>query len=457
MSFFSQQNLIDWNNSSPADNILSQGWIMPLPSDFGVQSIMASAGFRGDQFISQFSQTGTSAEPKSNLCGSLTFRRRDMSIDIPETGTVGSRMLEYDYVFGNTALEPAIEIQAIVNTINGSQPVFQNVLTARTANYLYSPEGPDGPKFIRGGNNLSLLVNRSYLRALANRWKGQSRELKRRTKSGGYYGNDPQQSDSSTGQECTVVAGIQWANVTISAGSATWAGSPDNASSTSARKALLSWPGGIKARFATTTRKNSPTLIDTRPGGSKRSDGYELIYNKSQTDTILTDEIFDSIWLDDCGRFDANQAALDAIGWRAVSNDANFGSSDDASYIGRIRLISADGKSYRVTVRSGINPFQGTQSTHIVTIAAPAEFALTRADGGNYIITKIEVSDNGWKNVTGTVTAGGNPGPNVGLLEVKKSRKGSRLGFQGYPVDGILPNRYFMRQVFEHKAIAATE
>lgn len=460
MPIFSQQIFVDWQGIYAADNIRSQGWIMPLPLEVGEFLQRASAGFGGDQFIQQFRTVGTNSEPKRNICGSLTFRRRDMSVNSPDTGMVGNRILEFDYVFANTAIEPAVKLQAVVNITNGSQPADQNGLTDRTASYLFYPEGAEGPKVKRGENNLSRVVDHSYLRGIANTWKSKPSELKRRTSfATARNGLTPHQSDSSEGNECSVVPGIQWANITLPEGNSTWIGTPDGTSGNSGREPLVSWGGTVRAGIITTTRKNSPSLIDTQPGRPTAPMMVGEIYNESKTDSYLSDEIFERIWLDTRGRFDPNQSALDNIGWCSSTQDSGITSTSDVSYIGKVSLMSADGKDYRVTVRSGSDPAQGTQSTHLVSIDNPASIALERLKAGAYVITKIEVFDDGWKDVTGTVTVSDHPGPNVGLLEVRKSRKGSRFGFRAYAegANNIVANRYFLSQQFEHWGRAATE
>lgn len=489
---------------------------LPFPGTDLVQR-EAFAGLEGsDLGFDQFKFIGTSSYPTSNICGTLRYRRfhtrRGEAEDAvflsdnygigvyagaPESSlTYDTWEQEVDYRFVNERDEdyvdpetgeheerwlPVVQIYFVVDS-NDGPPFglsFNGVgVDATEKKYqYYNVESEDGEEVVKlvnhGSTTLSLLIDHDYFKIRIQQWENLPSSARRRSNGGLSWGGVVATSDSKEGVFCYIGGGQWYAMADLSE-----VGTVEDGEFYE-----RGWSGGVKVNVPHTRRKNAPVVHDNKVE-SADSDIYRLTVSEA----ILAEEIFVRRWLDDCGTYDpAGANTFNGMGWRpmepasldevaTVPPAAQGGASTG-------QLLSADGKTYRVTLEvMGYDEgeFEATvQKTVLVNVESgdPGDFDLRLPDSNTASISSVRVASiqrqavgGGWESITETAGVISNmPGNGVLLLCIAKARRGSRWGFPqyydaGWPDDveehGVSQSndmRFFKKQLFRHKAKATTQ
>jgi len=226
-------------------------------------------------------------------------------------------------------------------------------------------------------------------------------------------------------------------------------------------------------------RQNAPYLYDLTYNAETSQ-----IYNQGITEAELTEEIFVERWLDDYGKYDpeSDSQAFHELSWRPMDFDMvdtimNGRLAPEYGGKSRCRLISADGKSYRVTLAQ----FAYLDPDPLVTLP-PKVLLVNFPDGadfnyefeeypGHYFssqLTKLEVKlgDGTYQELTlepGMIR--GRLFPGTRLFSMVQVRDGKRWGFLQYAQGGGYPDpetliygiersgaaRYFSKQRYRQR------
>ena len=238
---------------------------------------------------------------------------------------------------------------------------------------------------------------------------------------------------------------------------------------------IKGWPGQARVHVPHVQRQNAPEIED-----KLHPNAYEL-YNVGFTEEILLDEITDGQWLDQYGRYDpTGLATFSDMGWRPVDfmelqHERAILAPALLGGAGRVRLRSADGNDYRLTIeyKGYVGESTELSVTRTVTVSvspsSPGEFELlgppTDFPPAEIIIARAEKnSGDGYAEVPSSDLVRSLPYPGAGMLCAIQTRSGRRWGFHALDIPSDtdpMPanvNSYYQRKIFRqsHRAISAS-
>lgn len=423
----------------------------------------------------------------SNICGSEKFQREDASYTnlvynftlLKNETKRYSTVREYDYVVIDEALpdlidedgvhtpqwKPVITFTQIINLAQGDPQARTggDVQSAELQNNYYIDEKNERKH--GGKSTLSKPIEMEYLKEKLKKWKGLPSSARRRTETLGYYGNAITTTESKSGQKCSITGG-QWyfrSNIAADYGVVGDYGYAKG------------WPGQARVHVPHVQRQNAPEIED-----KLHPNAYEL-YNVGFTEEILLDEITDGQWLDQYGRYDpTGLATFSDMGWRPVDfmelqHERAILAPALLGGAGRVRLRSADGNDYRLTIEykgyvGGATELSVTRTVTVsVSPSSPGEFELlgppTDFPPAEIVIARAEKnSGDGYAEVPSSDLVRSLPYPGVGMLCAIQTRSGRRWGFHALDIPSDtdpMPanvNSYYQRKIFRqsHRAISAS-
>ena len=239
---------------------------------------------------------------------------------------------------------------------------------------------------------------------------------------------------------------------------------------------IYGYKGGVAVEVECVTRRNHPVVYDgLAPSYPPPVSAYGYaIFNDCDEESILEEEITEGKWMDGFGAFDtAGDAAAEALGWNSVPwLQYVSGPAASMGVFSRVKLWSADGGEYRVTLcqyMAGLyseerGEYSEPQGLRVVEVkpelSAEMPLVVTGDDvTAGWQVIKIEQkqADGTYVDVTATKTVSDMPGPGVAVLMLTKNRQGGRWGYPGHvdwrtkdPVDCA----YYRKRTQRNKARA---
>jgi hypothetical protein len=403
---------------------------------------VGDAAFAHFSGLGGFGQHGTMTTPDGstkNLCGDETYLMLRDDWNGPETTdpdgdkTSGYIRKTYDYVF-HTGEDPSYDLELVENVtagdplsfIYGIHTDYPSESTARHFVFLdrdseghvnvvhgaasYDPEHQVLPV---GQKILSEPINVTWLKEKLELWYAQDQPFKMAT---GGSGN-AYQSQTNSGAYAKVIGGSVW-------------GQADLLPTSDPEDGVIGWSGGFQLGIRLVARRNAPVVRSDHGPSASGND----IYRFGSSSVILEEPITSRRYKDYAGTYDPDGAeAFSQIGW-----GENVGYATKRVETGRDalhQLISADGKTWRVTLR--IQRSEEGESIveeyrqYVVASGSPVEFTIVSND--DYIrqayVDKVELQVGAeWQDLTSTRYVLSDPGPFAAVLWLTKWRVGARWG-----------------------------